>query len=260
MSEYHKVRVSKLILKNEKVKKKKKKDKSKNNDPKINKEESIDKISHGNWAEAKIISEISGPIALEFGNQTYVTAMDNGLFTLGPPHNEGDGPLPEEILTAIAINETRVAFKSGYGKYLGVDKDGTIVGRSDAIGLLEQFEPIFQDNKLAILASTGCFISIRNEDDSLVAMSRTAGSNEIVKVRLHAPENTEEESNVLDEKKGNIKDIEKNYVKMFQKFQDKKMRVIEGKHSLLKKAQKEGKLHESLLDRRAKTKADRYCK
>lgn len=43
----------------------------------------------GNWAEAKMVSEISGPIALEFGSQTYVTAMDNGLFTLGPPHNEG---------------------------------------------------------------------------------------------------------------------------------------------------------------------------
>lgn len=43
----------------------------------------------GNWAEVKFIREISGPIALEFGSQTYVTAMDNGLFTLGPPHNEG---------------------------------------------------------------------------------------------------------------------------------------------------------------------------
>lgn len=56
----------------------------------------------------------------------------------------GDSPLPEEILTAITISETRIALKSGYGKYLGVDKDGLIVGRSDAIGPLEQFEPVFQ--------------------------------------------------------------------------------------------------------------------
>jgi len=259
MSEYNKVRVSKLVLKNEKVKKKKKKDKSKNKNEKVNVEENQDKLNHGNWAEAKLVSEISGPVAFEFGLQTYVTAMDNGLFTLGPPHNEGEGPLPEEILTAISVSETRIALKSGYGKYLGVDKDGTIVGRSDAIGPLEQFEPVFQDNKLAILASTGCFISIRDEDDSLVAKSRTAGPNELVKVRLHAIENTEEEIDKLDEKKGNIKDIEKNYVKMFQKFQDKKMRMIEGRGQL-KKAQKEGILHETLLDRRAKTKADRYCK
>lgn len=56
----------------------------------------------------------------------------------------GESPLPEEILTAITVSETKIALKSGYGKYLGVDKDGTIVGRSDAIGPLEQFEPIFQ--------------------------------------------------------------------------------------------------------------------
>jgi len=65
---------------------------------------------------------------------------------------------------------------------------------------------------LAILASTGCFISIREEDDSLIAKSQTVGPNELVRVRLNAIENTKEETNTLDEKKGNIKDIEKNYV------------------------------------------------
>jgi hypothetical protein len=65
---------------------------------------------------------------------------------------------------------------------------------------------------LAILASTGCFLSIRDEDDSLVAKSSTVGANELVKVRLNAIEDIEEETNKLDEKKGNIKDIEKNYV------------------------------------------------
>lgn len=65
---------------------------------------------------------------------------------------------------------------------------------------------------MAILASTGCFLSIRDEDDSLVAKNPTVGANELVKVRLNAIEDTEEEINKLDEKKGNIKDIEKNYV------------------------------------------------
>lgn len=65
---------------------------------------------------------------------------------------------------------------------------------------------------MAILASTGCFICIRDEDDSLVAINRTVGPNELVKVRLNAIEDIEEEINKLDEKKGNIKDIEKNYV------------------------------------------------
>jgi protein FRG1 len=38
----------------------------------------------------------------------------------------------------------KVALKSGYGKYLRVDKDGAVTGRSDAVGPMEQWDPIFQ--------------------------------------------------------------------------------------------------------------------
>lgn len=60
--------------------------------------------------------------------------------------NQGDGPEPEEIFTALAINERHIALKSGYGRYLKVEKDGIITGRSEAVGGLEQFEPVFQVN------------------------------------------------------------------------------------------------------------------
>lgn len=39
----------------------------------------------------------------------------------------------------------RIALKSGYGKYLGINSDGVVMGRSDAIGSREQWEPVFQD-------------------------------------------------------------------------------------------------------------------
>lgn len=35
--------------------------------------------------------------------------------------------------------------KSGYGKYVGLTSDGLVVGRSDAIGAREQWEPVFQE-------------------------------------------------------------------------------------------------------------------
>lgn len=57
----------------------------------------------------------------------------------------GEGPNPEEILTAIRINETLVGLKSGYNKYFGVQSDGKVIGRADAIGGREQWEPIFQE-------------------------------------------------------------------------------------------------------------------
>jgi len=56
----------------------------------------------------------------------------------------GEGPSPEEVLTAFKVNDVKVALKSGYGKYLRVDKDGTVTGRSDAVGPMEHWEPIFQ--------------------------------------------------------------------------------------------------------------------
>lgn len=98
----------------------------------------------GGWRQTSNVSEITGTVAIEFGNLAYMKALDNGLFTLGAPHDEGEGPHPEEILTAFPVNETKIALKSGYGKYIGVDKKGMVVGRSDAVGAMEQWEPIFQ--------------------------------------------------------------------------------------------------------------------
>lgn len=98
----------------------------------------------GGWWKTSNMSEITGTVAIEFGNQCYMKALDNGLFTLGAPHDEGDAPSPEEILTAFPVNDTKIALKSGYGKYVGVDKNGVVIGRNDAVGPLEQWEPIFQ--------------------------------------------------------------------------------------------------------------------
>lgn len=48
--------------------------------------------------------------------------------------------------------------------------------------------------------------------------------------------------------------------KKFQKFQDKKMRISKNDVKELEEAKAQGLLHETLLDRRSKMKADRYCK
>ena len=56
----------------------------------------------------------------------------------------GEGPDPSQIITAVRLGD-KVAFKSGYDKYLSVDSKGNVVGRSDAIGANEQWEPVFQD-------------------------------------------------------------------------------------------------------------------
>lgn len=65
---------------------------------------------------------------------------------------------------------------------------------------------------------------------------------------------------IPNEEVGKVGDVELNYVKKFQKFQNHKIKISNNDRTELVKAKQEGNLHEVLLDRRSKMKADRYCK
>jgi protein FRG1 len=60
-----------------------------------------------------------------------------------------------------------------------------------------------------------------------------------------------------DEDVGNC---EMSYVKKFQSFQDKRIRISKEDAKHLSKAKLDGRLHEEMLDRREKMKADKFCK
>ncbi len=265
MSDLYSVRSSgKLKLKGEKKKHKKdKKDKKRKaaeaESNVANKKFKEDRGQHGGWWSASTVSEITGPIAIEFGDQTYVKACDDGSFTIGAKHDEGEGPAPEEVLVAIKINETKVAFKSGYNKYVRVDRDGGVMGVSDAVGAMEQWEPVFQDGKLALLGANGKFLSLGDED-TVECSKQRATESEMIKVRSNNEREEDKEVFVPEEERGKIGQVELNYVKKFQKFQNHKIKLCDDDRNALVTAKKEGNLHETLLDRRSKMKADRYCK
>lgn len=267
--EYSMVKGGKLLFKGDKKKSKKHKKakKRKHEDEKESGSSSVksggdkDDVKHGGWWVCHKMEEITGNICIEIGPQSYVSALDNGLFTVGALRDEGSGPAPEEILMALRILDTeKVSLKSGFGKYLSTDEKGKVQGRSDAIGVREQWEPIFQDGKMAILGSNGCFMGVDEEGD-IVCKSKTAGPAEFVQVRSNLNREVDPLANVpLEERGGKVYDTEVNYVKKFQSFQDRKLRVNQDDRSHLKKAKRDGTLHEVMLDRREKMKADRYCK
>lgn len=220
-----------------------------------------DAVRHGGWWKALKVEEITGNVAIGFGTQCYVQAQDSGLFVLGSPHNENEGPAPEEIMTAFLINGTKVAFKSGYNKYLSADTNGRVTGFSDAVGPNEQWEPVFQEGKMALQGGNGCFMGVDPEDDAIVALKKRVGENEVSVIRSSTTRSSTNEKDARPvEETGDIAQVELNYVKKFQKFQDKKVLVNQSDRSTLEQAKATGTLHEALLDRRSKMKADRYCK
>ena len=183
-------------------------------------------------------------------------------------------------------------------------------GVSDAVGAAEQWEPVFQDGKMALLGAHRKFVGLDGDSETVICVSG-AGKNKMITIRwggnwkalaltiLHAVKmshsltrsdvlsgfvfdlsqlcslstlmgklicrsNAEREEDqkeeVPEEEQGNVGQIELNYVKKFQKFKDHKIRLNQTDRRDLLRAKAEGDLHEALLDRRAKMKADRYCK
>jgi len=249
-SDYAKVKRGKLKLKGQKQNSEKssKKRKLEEERPQIDE----DLVEHGGWWRIESETDVKGGlIAIETVPYTYITALDNGHFVIGGPHPPEEGPSPEEILTLFQPPDANwILLKSGYGKYLGVDRKGTVIAVAEAVGAREKWEIVFENGQTALQASaTGCFLSFKpNEDGYLHATNKKVEENEIIQVRTNR-----EREKVVDftpaEDKKEAGECEISYVK---KFQHSKVKISPEDIVEIKKARDDGFLHETLLDRREK--------
>jgi protein FRG1 len=102
-------------------------------------------IKHGKWRRVRSFEEIKDRVILEMHTGQYLQALDNGYFALGDIRTEEDGPDDAEIFTLVVLSERKVALKSGYGRYIGVNTAGEVIGKSEAIAAREQWEPVFEN-------------------------------------------------------------------------------------------------------------------
>lgn len=218
-----------------------------------------DALRHGGWRKVENFAEVSGNIALQTFKKSYLEALNNGLFTVGELRDDGENsPAPVEEFTAVQLSDKKIALKSGYGKYMSVNMMGNVTGRSDAIGPQEQFECVFEEDKVALETYNGCCLSV-NEEGQLSATKKIAGEQETFYIRTSVPK-VKVSTGSLPEGEKELRNHEISFVKKFQSFQDRNLRLSEQETSKLKKARMQGTLHEEMLDRREKMKADRYCK
>lgn len=167
-----------------KEKKKKNKDDKEKIDP--------DTVENGGWRKIADEFDMKGGtnVAIEVASgagstRTYVAAMDNGKFTIGFPHPEGEGPNPEEIFALVKTpDDSKISLKTGFGRYVGVDSEYQLVAMAEAIGSREQFVLVFQEGKTAFQAvSSPLFLStVPNKEGHIYVASRTATENEMVNV------------------------------------------------------------------------------
>ena len=61
----------------------------------------------------------------------------------------GSEPRQEEVLTVVRIDDSKVALKTGFGKYVGLTPSGELVARADAVGPREYWEPVFQEVRVS---------------------------------------------------------------------------------------------------------------
>uniref|UniRef100_A0A915BXJ5 Uncharacterized protein n=1 Tax=Parascaris univalens TaxID=6257 RepID=A0A915BXJ5_PARUN len=269
-SDYDRAKGGKLKLKgNKSLFKADKKKKKKKFGDEIAKAVDPDITSHGGWRRINEECDLKGGINISFecadGSNCYLAAMDNGRFTIGGPHMAGEGPNPEEILTLIKTpDDPKISLKTGYGKYVGVDAEGSLVATADAIGTRERLYVVFQDNKTAVQAvSNNLFLSLKPDSEGYIhAVSRTAADNEIVNLRTDAvPEGPVDWRSAEDKK--SARECETAFVKMYQHSKvitkGKQISINMDEKEAIRRAQNEGNLHELLLDRRAKMKSDKYC-
>ena len=102
---------------------------------------------------------------------------------------------------------------------------------------------------MALMGANNKFLSICG-DDNVVCDKARAGTSEMIVVRSNAEREEDKKVVIPEEEQGKIGQVELNYVKKFQKFQDHKIKICNEDREALLHAKKDGSLHVSNLESR----------
>eukprot|EP00041_Stephanoeca_diplocostata_P042099 m.10213 g.10213 ORF g.10213 m.10213 type:complete len:275 (+) comp7256_c0_seq1:271-1095(+) len=239
--------------------------------------ESGDKVEtrHNAFWLVTSTDHLVGNVLVETQSGGYLTAIDDGTVTTALPrpadHSPENMPEPQDIMTIVKVSDTRVAFKTAYGRYISsVPDSGDVVAQTEAMGVREMWQPIMQSDGIIQFRSPDKKFLCASVPGQLAHAHSDSPSAQGVLFRIHSSGDIAvtkpKKRGDYDIDGGSLKNMETNFVKKFQSYQNlcfkegSKVKVSAEDRKRLKSAKTSGKLHEELLDRRSKLKADRYCK
>lgn len=225
------------------------------------------------WIQVGHVKDIQGPLFLLQRISTTNDSSKNIYYSL---HFQEDGSiiqdifesengLPEpnnasQIVVGQWMKSDILYLKTPYNKYISSDSHGIVTMNREAIGSQEEWIPIFDNDLVSFQHKIfQKFLSYDSTTRTLHANSDNIGHNEsfIVqcqekyKIQISSTNNASTYSNTLQ--------YELDQIRRYQSWQDRKLR-LDTETKDLKRAKEQGKLHESLLERRIKMKSDKYCK
>ncbi|KAL0946653.1 hypothetical protein HGRIS_012847 [Hohenbuehelia grisea] len=286
MSSDGKVRSTKLKFKGEKTKKKRKRDNDDEAGPssRRHKEEDLDPET---WVLPEGPHELRGPTFIVHPSDPSPISVNYNTTTNRIALHSLDKDVPEDgsapptlmertptdvsqvwVTTRIAGSPTiNLRTGSGEGKFLSCDKHGLVSADRDARGPQEEWTPVVMpdgmvafmnvyEKYLAVDEAAGGSLQLRGDSDEV-----GFGERFWVKIQYKYKKeaNQEEKKKKMEGATVQTKIDETSSNHMFQAWGAGRSVVSSDDKKALKKARKEGRLAEALLDRRAKLKSDRFC-
>ncbi|KAG0202873.1 hypothetical protein BGX28_004749 [Mortierella sp. GBA30] len=288
MADEYSVKKKKLSFKGDSTKTKKKKRKADDDA----KEEDTHANAEG-WVPVKSLSDLGGPIFLTFSSEPpscLLVDEKTSKVTMGPLEaptdaeedssntavnfEQAEPTAVRQVFVATMIPDSdRLTLKTFNGRYLSSDKFGIVSADSEAIGMQEEWTAIIkpgEEGGICLQSHYGKFLSVdevaavegrgstTTTGFQIRADSDVIGYCETFQAKIQA-RNRKKAKKTTDVKIA-TKDYEFDQSRKFQTWNHGRVVVSNEDIGDLKKAKKEGRFSEALLDRREKLKSDRYCK
>ncbi|KAF9526984.1 FRG1-like family-domain-containing protein [Crepidotus variabilis] len=278
-----KVRSTKLKFKGDKPKKKRKREAGDDEPHSGSSRRKLDDKDPETWVLPDNVNELRGPSFLIHPSEPPISINFNStanrimLYALDAETPEDGEPLKLLERVPTNVNQvwviTRVAGSptvnirtgTGEGKFLSCDAHGIVSADRDARGPQEEWTPVvFPDGMVAFMNIYEKYLGVDEVAGGALQLrgdSEEVGFAERFWVRIQHKYKKEafEEEKKRKEGMSVPKVDEAGSNRNFQAWGAGRSVVSQEDNKVLKKAAKDGRLSEALLDRRAKLKSDRFC-